>query len=836
MRHFVSLPLARGRGGSAGGRSQPPLRRFPPIREPTRKPTANPKNPVLKPIFRSIVLAACLAGTVSHAQTTTSTVGIYDDDEFQPNTVDKSATDDGNANQVSLATFKTDIATAFAEGRGGVINFDDGEKSNISTLIATYGPGGSKSVTITSSGALSFNKQVGVRTPISGELHLSKGDNTNWLLSFGSESNVTQVGATVLSRSGSATVSITGKVTYNDATTTTAAASVSGVSNGTDDTFYGFKAPAGKTIVSLAFTTTSFRSIDDLAFIASDGGTTPPTVTTRTEIFSYTSTVSTDGNGPLDLKAELNYDTARTNAPVMVLMHPFSGATGHFNSYRTNAIRMRDAGFFVISPAMRGREGSDGVRDNGGVEVYDIYDAVEALKAASAYASYLNPTNISIIGYSGGGGNVMSALTKFPDTFRVGAAYFGMSDYGFHPVDGWYFKGADGRVSTLNASPGNPTPPAQQLVIDSYHARASNLASRNNPYSEIHLYVNEDEVTSPKVNVSSYKDHAVAAASVAGEFDNIHPHYGVPGTYYDHNNNGTNEPNELQYWPHQNPTINQEQAGDLWYRARLLAGQIPQSALNASDELFVAGYVKTKRFGFWLGNGQNAAGNLSYSLSPALKQFTFVKASVLPVTGKLTVDTSDSAGATIQVKRNGTVIDTFTGGGLRVVDTVADGDVIRFEAEAVAGTAYDAWRDAEIGAGNPPKSGPNEDYDGDGLVNLIEFALKLNPKGVDAAALLPTAALVETSPGARQLEFTFRQRTGGIGTMGAGYATAGITYTVQTSADLNPASWTEDNSGFQIVGTPVANGDGTETVTVTVRLNGPLNDKRFVRLKVTPVN
>lgn len=784
------------------------------------------------------MLTACLVSSLSHAQTTVSTIGIYDDDEFQPNTVDKSATDDANASQVSLATFKTDIATAFAEGRGGVVNFDDAERTGVHTLVATYGPGGSKSVTITNgtAGDWSFNKQVGVRTPISGNLHLSKGSSTNWMFNFDAASNVVQVGATVLSRGdGSGSLSVTGKVTYDDATSTTAVATVSSASNGGDDTFYGFKAPAGRKIVSLAFTTTGFRSIDDFAFITSDGGTTPPPVTTRTEIFSYTSTVSTDANGPLDLKAELNYDTARTNAPVMVLMHPFSGATGHFNSYRTNAIRMRDAGFFVITPGMRGREGSDGVRDNGGVEIYDIYDAVEALKASVALASYINPTNISIVGYSGGGGNVMSALTKFPDTFRAGASYFGMSDYGFHPTNGWYFNGAgSGRTPTLDASPGNPTPPAQQLVIDSYHARASNLASKNNPYTEIHLFVNSNETICPPVNMTSYRDNAVAAASFAGEFNNITAHIGVAGTYYDHNNNSVNEPNEQQFWPHQNPTIEQEQAGDLWYRARLLAGQIPQPVLNASDDLFVAGYVKTKRFGLWLGDGQNAAGNLSYTLSPALKQFTFVKASVLGTTGKLTVDTSDTPGATVQVKRNGTVIDTFTGGGLRVVNGMVDGDVIRFEAEVVTGTAYDAWRDTEIGAGNPPKSGPYEDYDGDGMINLMEFALKLNPKGVDAVALKPSAAVVETSPGTRQLEFTFRQRTGGTGTVGAGYAAAGVTYTVQTSADLNAATWTEDGSGFTVVGTPVNNGDGTETI--TVRLNGPINGKRFVRLKVTPVN
>ena len=60
-------------------------------------------------------------------------------------------------------------------------------------------------------------------------------------------------------------------------------------------------------------------------------------------------------------------------------MHGYS-AGSDIASIRPNAQRLRDAGFFAISVTMRGREGSQGVRDSGGVEVYDIYDAAEAVK------------------------------------------------------------------------------------------------------------------------------------------------------------------------------------------------------------------------------------------------------------------------------------------------------------------------------------------------------------------------------------------------------------------------------------------------------------------------
>jgi len=563
--------------------------------------------------------------------------------------------------------------------------------------------------------------------------------------------------------------------------------------------------------------------------LAGEAPTEPPVSTLKTEILNYKSSVSSDGNGLLDLTAELNYDSSRTNAPVMVLMHPFSNATGHFSAYRPNAMRMRDAGFFVISPAMRGREGSDGVRDNGGVEVYDIYDAVEALKIA--HPTLINASNISIVGYSGGGGNVMSAITKFPDYFRVGAAYYGMSDYGYDTTNGWYFNGAASRVSTLNASPGNPTPPSSSLIKDSYQARASNLASKNNPYSEIHLFVNDDEPTCPKINVTSYKNFAVAAATTTGEFDNVHVHIGVPGVYQDFNNNSVNDANELQYWPHANPSINQEQAGDLWYRARLLAGSIPAPVLKTQDQLFVAGYVKTSKFRFWLGDGQNAAGNLTYNFSAQSKQFVFTKASILTVTGILTVDTSDSTGATIQVSRNGTPIETFTGGGYHTVSNVADGDTILLSIVPAVET-YASWSTQKFGAGNPPKSGALDDFDDDGIANLAEFAMKLDPLHSDPVATIPSASVVEPTPGGdRFIEFKFRQRQGGTGTTGFNYNAAGVSYVVQTSTDLTEATWSEGSTLFSIVGSPVDNGDGTETI--TVRSTGAVSGRQFVRLKIT---
>ncbi|MFZ2656508.1 MAG: prolyl oligopeptidase family serine peptidase [Victivallales bacterium] len=406
-----------------------------------------------------------------------------------------------------------------------------------------------------------------------------------------------------------------------------------------------------------------------LLILACQAGTTVSAAPVSGKLLQYKSSVSRDGNGPLDLRAELNYDESRTNTPIAVVMHAYGSGGGNdqglFIGLRPNAQRLRDAGFFVITVAMRGRENSDGRGDSGGVEIYDIYDAIETVKIQ--YADLVDPGNISITGYSGGGGNAMSALTKFPDYFRAGSAYFGMSDYGHDTENGWYFKGADaGNKNGLNAYIGDPGS-GNPAIKDRYYARASNLASRNNPYSEIHLFVNDNEWNCPPVNDTSYRDNAVAAASFPGEFNNIHVHVADTANpqYVDFNGDGKNDPGEKQYWPHQYPTADQQHAAEAWYMRRLLDGGIPQPQLKAAGELFVAGYIRTKSFAFWLGDGQNAAATLTYDLSAKTKTFAVHVLSSDPgVTGWLEVNTQDMKGSTASVLLDGKRIGQFICGGV----------------------------------------------------------------------------------------------------------------------------------------------------------------------------
>ncbi|MFH1760607.1 MAG: prolyl oligopeptidase family serine peptidase [bacterium] len=375
---------------------------------------------------------------------------------------------------------------------------------------------------------------------------------------------------------------------------------------------------------------------------------------------TYPSTITNDNDGPLDLKAEINYNNSVTNAPVMVVMHGFSGSGGFFLDYRIVAVHFRDLGFFAVTVAMRGRDGSDGVRNTGGAEIYDIYDAVEYIKGN--YSDYADSTNINIMGYSGGGGNTFSALTKFPDYFRSGAPFFGMSDYGYHPTQGWYFHDDDaGHRGIMDTDIGDPRI-GDPDIQDKYHARASNLASRNNPYSEIHAFVNYNEHTCNTFHSTTYRDNAVLHESFSGEFDNITVHIGSTGVYEDFNNNGINEANELQWWPHGNPeVINSLAAANGWYIDRVLNGSIGAPVLNSEDSLFVAGFVKTKQFECWIGDGQNGAGELSYSLSATQKRFEFsVASNNKTIISRIEINTNDMYGQLVDVILNGTVISSFS--------------------------------------------------------------------------------------------------------------------------------------------------------------------------------
>jgi hypothetical protein len=114
-------------------------------------------------------------------------------------------------------------------------------------------------------------------------------------------------------------------------------------------------------------------------------------------------------------------------------------------------------------------------------------------------------------------------------------------------------------------------------------------------------------------------------------------------------------------------------------------------------------------------------------------------------------------------------------------------------------------------------SAPLADADADGLTTLMEFALGLNPNLLDTPAQLPAAGIANVA-GDDYMTLSFRRRKPG----------SDVIYRAMVSSDLN--TWSEVTT---ISGTPVDNGDGTETVTFRDTLRITDAPRRFMRLVVS---
>jgi len=134
------------------------------------------------------------------------------------------------------------------------------------------------------------------------------------------------------------------------------------------------------------------------------------------------------------------------------------------------------------------------------------------------------------------------------------------------------------------------------------------------------------------------------------------------------------------------------------------------------------------------------------------------------------------------------------------------------------------WRQQQFGTSeNSGNAADSADPDGDGLTNLIEYALGGSPKVADAATIAPA---VDSNGTQLQISFSCDD------------SRQDITYTVQSSDTLAQNSWTDiaqsaGGGAFSAtVGTTVtdpSNGSGQRTVTVSTTL--PVGGKLFLRVK-----
>lgn len=140
-------------------------------------------------------------------------------------------------------------------------------------------------------------------------------------------------------------------------------------------------------------------------------------------------------------------------------------------------------------------------------------------------------------------------------------------------------------------------------------------------------------------------------------------------------------------------------------------------------------------------------------------------------------------------------------------------------------TTAEAWRLANFGTtSNAGNAADNADPDGDGIKNLMEFALGANPTTLSTDVLPTAVSEVKLADSESYFTFSYRRRI----------VPGALTYVLQSSTDL--ITWTAISGlNLEQVGAPVPTGDGVTEV-ITFRVLPSIDDSpthKFVRLRVS---
>jgi hypothetical protein len=214
------------------------------------------------------------------------TVGVYDpDDDPHHNQVDQSGTYDsytgntGPKNVIDLAAFQALIGPAFDADAGGVLNSESGSGSmEGQDVIANFGVNKTKSVTISSTSGTfgqGSGQASGNRLPTSGNGRFWKSDTADFVFDIGpvtggapDEAITYFAGTLVYADHRNVNPQVT--ATFSGGGTVTATADMpSGAPSNSQDTFFGFAAPPGESIVNVTFDLSAYTNLDDMAFITS---------------------------------------------------------------------------------------------------------------------------------------------------------------------------------------------------------------------------------------------------------------------------------------------------------------------------------------------------------------------------------------------------------------------------------------------------------------------------------------------------------------------------------------------------------------------------------------
>ena len=290
---------------------------------------------------------------------------------------------------------------------------------------------------------------------------------------------------------------------------------------------------------------------------------------------------SIDGLGPLF--ADCIYRPDGRPKPLTAVLHGFHCTRGHVTP---DGIALARRGLFCVVPDMRGHGDSAGEHDCGALQICDIVDAMG--EGAAAFPGEVDRYHVNAVGYSGGGANVLSLATKFPELLSAGASFFGVSDY-----DIWYrTKGRTDCNRTMDRAIGG----SPEQFPDRYAARSSLRAVANNPHADLRLFWDSEETSCPPL----LNEWFVDAAQRLGR-QNVHACVSRPG--------------DESRWHHGYRTDHpQLAAADAIFAPAFLAPPRPWG-VPARGVLDVCGYVVTTRFAVWLGDGKSGYARIRYDLT-----------------------------------------------------------------------------------------------------------------------------------------------------------------------------------------------------------------------------
>ncbi len=296
--------------------------------------------------------------------------------------------------------------------------------------------------------------------------------------------------------------------------------------------------------------------------------------------FDYASRV--DGTAPL--LADVAYVADGRRKPLLVVMHGYGGGR---EAVSLDLRELAPRGVFALAPDMRGRGGSAGRWDSGGLDVHDILDAV--LAALARYPDEIDARNLNIVGYSGGGGNAIACMVRFPDLFQTAVSFFGISDYG-----GWHRSGGRPDCNQWMEAALDGTP---DQVPGLFEARNAIPSAGNARCGRLHFFWDEDETMCPPAQVQAWLEG--------------HCRTGLANAAVHISRRG-----DAKRWIHNYRTGNADlSAADDLYLPDVLAPKAASPSLPPVGRLVVPGYLVTRRFQVWIADGQRGQVTVAYDLT-----------------------------------------------------------------------------------------------------------------------------------------------------------------------------------------------------------------------------